>query len=101
MRGFGIIRSGVLRSVPRGWCATARSARKLLWLVNVVEDGLYAILANAGAVLDVVGALEVGESSFHATLEGGNVGLYLFELVGVEDDVLFVFVLPFLPEPAP
>jgi hypothetical protein len=32
----------------------------LAGLVDVVEDGLQALVADAGAVLDVAGALEVG-----------------------------------------
>src|SRR5215210_5708634 len=35
-------------------------SRLLAGLVDVVEDGLYTVLADAGAVLDVAGALEVG-----------------------------------------
>src|SRR5215213_10954253 len=70
-------------------------------LVDVVEDRLYPILAHAGAVLDVAGALQVGKSRLHPVFEAGDLVFEVCKLRPVEDHVLLVVVLPDLPQPAP
>src|SRR5215213_5780326 len=59
-------------------------------LVNVVEDRLYAVLADPGAVLDVAGALEVGEGRLHPVFEAGDLLFELGQLGGIEDHVILV-----------
>src|ERR671911_470845 len=70
-------------------------------LVHVVEDRLYALIADAGAVLNVAGALQVGQGRFHPVFEAGDLVFEIGQFVRVEDHVLLVVVLPHLPQPAP
>src|SRR5215212_3255878 len=92
-RATGSSRSQVMRFIP----LFSRSAR----LVDVVEDRLYAVLPDAGAVLDVAGPLQVGEGRLHPVFEARNLVLQVGDLRRVEDHVFFVVVLPDLPQPAP
>src|SRR5215210_975112 len=70
-------------------------------LVDVVEDRFYAILSDPRAVLDVAGALEVGEGRLHAVFEAGDLLFEVGQLARIEDHVLLVVVLPDLPQFAP
>src|SRR5829696_5686947 len=70
-------------------------------LVDVVEDRLYALLADAGAVLNVPGALQVGEGGLGAALDAGDLRLQPPEPRLIQNDVLLAVVLPLLPQPAP
>src|SRR5215212_11973869 len=70
-------------------------------LVDVVEDRLYAVLADPGAVLDIAGALEVGERRLHPFFEARDLLFELGQLGGIKDHILLVVVLPDLPQPAP
>src|SRR5688500_7261959 len=55
----------------------ASSALTSAGLVDVVEDRLYALFSDAWAVLDVAGALEVGEGRLHPVFEAWDL---LFEV---------------------
>src|SRR5829696_637670 len=70
-------------------------------LVHVVEDRLYAVIANARTVLNVAGALQVGQGRLHPVFEAGDLVFEIGQFVRVEDHVLLVVVLPHLPQPAP
>lgn len=47
--------------------------------VDIEEDGLDAVFSDAGAVLDVTSALEIGEDGLHPALEGRYLLLELLE----------------------
>src|SRR5918998_1447345 len=70
-------------------------------LVDVVEDRLYAVFPDPGAVLDVAGALEIGEGRLHPVFEAGDLLFELGQLGRIEDHVFLVIFLPDLPQPAP
>jgi len=65
--------------------------------VHIVEDGFEAVFADAGAVLDVAGALEVGKGRLHAASQLRDLFFDAFEDGGVEDHILLVVVLPDFP----